>query len=353
MRGRQLLVSAIAMLALTPMLMAQVSVSISQPAGTGVRMDDLWALTLNNSSKATYTVTLKVGLSSVSKQPDLLAKATSKPVKLPPGKKTVTKGDIEVKESWYKSGYEEMIQSGTLAAGAYQLDATVITEKGEEWAWDHKFITIAPPAPPKLVSPVNNTSLMTPQPVFEWTAPSPLGPDDQVVYEFRIFELQPGQTSEDAVNQNTPWYQESNIYSTSYTYPEGAHGFEAGKVYLWNVRATLNGVSLGQSEAWGFRASTAITGPDIGVNDLRVAMDLTMSIKVRKDLELTLAKLEEAKQAIAAGDQRTATRKLKEALKSVNDILGRTGKTQETTEFIDRLRSARRKLEAEIETRGK
>ena len=333
-------------------LFAQITATVQAPPTNQLKFDDLWSVELNNSSKKSLDVTLKADLSSITatNEIDPIAKATSNAIAVAPGTKKITKADITaVSNTWFKSGYEDLLKNGTLPSGTYQIEVTVVSGKGDELGWSHVATLIAPPAPPHLVAPTDGEVTSTPTPTFEWSAPSPLAPDAQVTYDFKIVELEPGQSTEEAL-KNAAWFEEPSATGTTLTYPADGKPFVKGAHYFWQVNATLAGATVGTSETWSFSPAPEVAEIDIGRGDIVAAQDLTMNQNVKRDLRKLVDIFDSAKNAIDTKDAKMALKWEKDALKSVNDILNNAGKTKEGADFIDKLRSARRKLEAEIGT---
>ncbi|MCX8126222.1 MAG: C25 family cysteine peptidase, partial [Dehalococcoidia bacterium] len=72
----------------------------------------------------------------------------------------------------------------------------------------------------------------------------PLPPGVQAQYQLRVVEVLPGQTEEEALSSNPPWFEQSRITSTTLTYPIRAKKLVANKRYGWQVVATVGRVRL-------------------------------------------------------------------------------------------------------------
>ncbi len=102
-----------------------------------------------------------------------------------------------------------------------------------------------------LVSPSDGQVLNTLYPNFFWSYN--LRGDFRIQYNIRIAELKEGQTYIDAIQLNVPLVAEQNLMSTTFSYPIGAFPLSEDKKYVWQVEATLNGVSNSISEIWMFQ----------------------------------------------------------------------------------------------------
>jgi hypothetical protein len=350
MRGYKLLAAYAAILLPLTGLFAEVTVKVQAPPANELKFDDLWSVALSNSSKTTFTVRLKAELSGVAADNSLdpIARAISNSIKLDPGTKNITRVDItQLADTWYKSGYEDLLKNGTLPTGAYQIEITVLTAKNDEMAWDHVIASIAPPSPPHLVSPSDGTALMMAAPSLEWSAPAPLAPGIEPIYHLKIVETQAGQTAQDALS-SPAWYDSTGISGTTFAYPSDAKPLVAGANYLWQVTAAAGGADLGASEAWNFSLAPQVGQVDIGHDDVAAALQLTSHQKVILQVQDALAKIDNAQQAINRKDAATALKGEKDALKALTAIVNQSGKTKESKDFVDRLHSASAKLTAQI-----
>jgi len=64
-------------------------------------------------------------------------------------------------------------------------------------------------------------------------------------YDFTLYEVMEGQTAPDEITTNLPVYQEENLGTTQFLYPNYAELLEIGKTYAWQVKAYFEG-SMGQ-----------------------------------------------------------------------------------------------------------
>jgi len=87
---------------------------------------------------------------------------------------------------------------------------------------------------------------------------------------------------------------------------------------------------------------------DVSFGDVAAALQLTSHQKVIIQVQDALARIDNAKQAIDRKDSAAALKGEKDALKAITAIINQAGKTKESKDFVDRLRSASAKLTSEI-----
>jgi len=253
---KNLFVTALALLIIlaAASLNSQVIVKLSQPPPNQWHVEDLWQLTLTNTSPDFYNVylygTVKEADAGVifeaTSASFVLEKNYSGPVNL---------GDLEPVDMEYNSDYEDIVQkTGTLPAGTYTICIVVIDSKTEkELGSDCIIQPILHLSPPQLISPASGAMVVDEFPVFTWMPPMPLPPGQEAFYDLKIVEILTGQSPFDAMQSNPAWFEEKGVTITSFRYPVGARAFEGGNEYAWQINAyDEEGFSLGESEIWEY-----------------------------------------------------------------------------------------------------
>jgi hypothetical protein len=251
----QLIGSCLFLLAFSSGIRAQlVIVNYFQPPPNQWNAEDLWALTLTNTTAQTLSVYLH---GTVQEAKDgLVFEGTSAQFELAPH----YSGKIEsaklqpVDVGYANSTYEELVlRTGTLPEGVYEICITVHdANTNDEIGKSCVFQTIAHTSPPALLTPENESRVEQPLPVFLWLPVTPLRPGALVNYTIKIIELMDGQVETEAMESNPAFYTYANILSTSYQLPISAKGFEPGRSYAWQVTASINGYELGKSQVLSF-----------------------------------------------------------------------------------------------------
>ncbi|MCP4583691.1 MAG: carboxypeptidase regulatory-like domain-containing protein [candidate division Zixibacteria bacterium] len=98
------------------------------------------------------------------------------------------------------------------------------------------YFSIVYPAPPSLLMPMHEDTLVIPSPAFQWT-PSIHPPQYQIHYSLKIAEILHGQTPARALLSNIPHYENQDIMLTMHQYPINGLPFEPAKDYAWQVQA--------------------------------------------------------------------------------------------------------------------
>ena len=196
-------------------LNAQIDVTLHKPPSGKLKFEDLWWLDLNNTQNTTYTVYLHAEVTE--SKTGLIARGNSNEFKLSPGFKRIRKKDIkEVKDVWYHKDYENFItRTGEFPPGRYTVCITVIdVNTKRELGKDCYQQEVKPFTPPRLISPEDGSVVKEPYPLFSWTPVMPSIPD--VEYKIRIVEILKGQTKEEAMKSNPPYFEQDGIKTTNF-----------------------------------------------------------------------------------------------------------------------------------------
>jgi hypothetical protein len=217
----------------------------------------MWQLTLTNTSQESYNVYLYGTVEEAGA--GLIFEGTSATFEIPPNfSGTVNPGDLEPVDVGYTNGdYEEIVmRTGTLPAGTYTICVYVKGVDGEVMGYDCKVQIIAHPSPPELINPVDEANITEELLVFLWLPPMPMG--EFVTYKIKLVELLDGQTPIEAMESNPPWFEETEIFSTSFQFPISVREFEQGVTYAWHITA-ISGDDwvLGESQVWSFTYGAA------------------------------------------------------------------------------------------------
>ncbi|MEO0069344.1 MAG: hypothetical protein ABIK18_00935, partial [candidate division WOR-3 bacterium] len=230
--------------------LAKVTVHLHIPPEGQWQMENLWWVDLDNQTQKTYTCYLHGEILEATK--GVVFKANSREFQLPPGKQR-RKGRKDVdplRDVWYAKGYERFaLRTGGLPEGNY----TFIVLLQPELGGDTVEFQVRRSGPPRLISPRNGAKLSQGEklPMFNWTPPSPA--PRSVKYQIRIVEILPGQTKEEAMRGNQPYYEGKNLTGVLLRYPLSAKSFDLGKQFAWQVRAIdHSGRAIGESEIWAF-----------------------------------------------------------------------------------------------------
>lgn len=176
---------------------------------------------------------------------------------LQPGANTITPG--RVAPVAYTAGVGYTIDgnaNGFLPVGVFNI-CYVLTrwnnDISDELAEECITAEVEPISPPQLLQPGDSDRVLTKRPFFTWLPPAPVTVFTNLTYNMTLVEVQPMQSGLDAIQQNSPLLNPSNIAFTSLQYPLSMPELDTGKTYAWRVTANNNGSPVANSEVWSFR----------------------------------------------------------------------------------------------------
>lgn len=106
--------------------------------------------------------------------------------------------------------------------------------------------------PPMLISVENGDTICETNPVFTWTpAVQPSG-SSPLTYTFKMVEVQPFQSSYQAMMSNPYYYSQYDIPITMHNYPISAQPLVLNQQYAWMVDAVINNQVAASSEIWTY-----------------------------------------------------------------------------------------------------
>lgn len=236
---------------------AQVSMTIHQPPAGIVAKDQLWNITLINTSQFSQTVIVSIELFDQNEARQVLT-VTSKPITLNKGVKILRALDMGPLEYTYFSSVftSPQIPSGLLPIGNYRACYNILTDpKSPQAVLAEECISIevTPLSPPNLVTPIDTAVIESIHPQFVWLPPMPSMLFADLNYNLVVTEVQPGQSPLSAIQENLPTLQINRITNTLLNFPASNKSLEPGKTYAWRVISqNATNFSL-QSEVWTFR----------------------------------------------------------------------------------------------------
>jgi len=256
MKGYKIVISILFFIVLSLPTQAQFTLRIYPPPPNQLRVEDLWKVDVTNNSGQARIVYFHGEITEARK--GSLFRANSNEFESPPGKKRITSRDIrDIRDEWYAEGNKEfIIRTGTVPAGSYDACLSLMdASTGQELVKQCIHIEVRPAGPPRLISPKAGKGKEVKRPVFTWTKPAPLPAGERVFYKFKIVEVYKGQTKEEAMRSNPPWYEEDRISRTTFQYPLKAKDLDPEKQYAWQVQSFYEGgfplgTNRGMSEIW-------------------------------------------------------------------------------------------------------
>lgn len=234
-------------------LNAQVIVKLDQPPPFKFKIEDLWKVTITNSSNSVDVYLFATAVRIEDEK--LLAEATSSVFNLPKGTKKVNAAEISpIDLKKYTDEIDKTLDRfGTLPDGDYRICVNVVSvESNSVIGSDCSEISILTITQPELLSPMNQEIVRDVFPVFNWIPAFAIPPGSKVTYSLIITEILERQTPEYALISNPPWFVENNIRNNLFRYPLGARPLIDGQRYAWKLLSFVDGIPLAESEVREF-----------------------------------------------------------------------------------------------------
>ncbi|HTN46381.1 MAG TPA: hypothetical protein VL098_08550 [Flavipsychrobacter sp.] len=179
------------------------------------------------------------------------------PYSLKPGLNLFTRDAVHPTWTYSSTALRELFEHyKVLPQGTYQYCVTVIpTNSSSEAPGDLKIDDCVYKQSEDLFSitllePENDAKLYEYNPLFSWVATYPF--QSELSYRIRIAEIKEGQNTENAIARNNPIYTESNLMTTTMTYPMYGKPLKTWQPYAWTVDAYYKGILLGGAQPWKF-----------------------------------------------------------------------------------------------------
>ncbi|GAA0544975.1 hypothetical protein GCM10009415_28920 [Chitinophaga japonensis] len=224
------------------------------PAGVLLKAQ-LWNIVLVSASNTPQNVRITLRLMDAQTNQAVLTGITRNII-LSKGARQLQLGDVMPVQYEYLSAAIDRSVNGFLPAGNYFACYSLIVEgdkSGNQPGEDCIPFAIEPVSPPLLNSPADQSVLDTRLPQFTWLPPAPVNLFNDLNYEMILTEVHPGQSPQDAVQQNIPVYRAPRLRNIFASYPSGAVALDTAKEYAWTVIARNGSLFAAQTEVWTFR----------------------------------------------------------------------------------------------------
>jgi len=225
------------------------------PTGLTVK-SQLWSLAVINSGGA-MRAQIELSMTDLSSNQQVLT-ATTRVLDFPKGLRQVRMSDVTpVTYNVLAPGLNTGSGAeGFLPVGNYELCYSLvrIDEAGSERVAEQcESVVIEPLSPPQLVIPTDSERVELTRPLFTWLPPSPYTLFAKLSYDLKLVEVQSLQTGAEAVQDNMPLVQQSNLAVANLQYPVSLPELDTAKLYAWQVTARSSGLEVAKSEVWTFR----------------------------------------------------------------------------------------------------
>lgn len=259
-------------------------INVHTAPGFDLYLEELWYVEIMNPSDREREIVLAGEVHE--EREGLMFHGFSNPIMVFPGGRMITPQDItEIRDKWFHAEFRSSIErTGRFPAGLYNICITVIDiMENQPLGRNCTFFHVTRPSAPRLIEPQDQGELTEPYPIFQWDTPVPIPQDAEVFYHIRIYEIRPGQSAYEAV-ENIVHY-EGDFFGTQFQYPLDALRLEEGKEYVWQVQCLQRlgrpiGENDGRSEIWRFRyqppviAKIQVPSPDtLLIGGFRLVVD--------------------------------------------------------------------------------
>jgi hypothetical protein len=249
MRKHNLFLMVVLTIIPTAVLTAQPTLKLFKPPPGQYSLEQLWRARVSNPGNTTYESWFE-GFVFEETQGQVFYARTKK-FQLLPGTRIYMYRDVQIEHSEHAPGYELFAaQLGGLPAGTY----TFVLLLNSFGISDTVEFEVRPMSPPRSILPRDRDTVTVPFPEFVWTTPNP--PSPGVTYDLKLAEVMDGETPEEALLANRPWFEEKELRGTSRKYPTSAPKLENGD-YAWTVTAFA---ADGQTATSDVRSFTLLPG---------------------------------------------------------------------------------------------
>jgi hypothetical protein len=244
-------------LLISKILTAQLIVKQKLPTGGLVQKPQLWNFTVTNTTTQPKNIHIEMVLMDAANSVQIMSASTQVFV-LSGGSSQITNATFQpIQYNILSNNYNiDASQNGLLPVGSFEVCYSFMqhtsdyVEKVAEICND---IVVEPLSPPQLIQPADEATLETTNtPLFTWLPPMPSTLFTNLLYDWQLVEILPGQTPADAIQQNIPHTQQFNISTTTLLYPVSAPALDKTKKYAWRIVAKTNNTPVAQSETWMF-----------------------------------------------------------------------------------------------------
>lgn len=234
---------------------AQLSIQPLLPLAGLVQKNNLWNITVINTSATNYECRIDLTLRDRASGLEVLT-ATTGLFQVGAGAKQLNAANLLPLQYNYISSSVTARNNDFIPVGDYTACYRLIENGKNILAEDCESFDVEPLSPPMLISPADSSQLNVEPSQFIWVPPAPMNLFNRLQYEVVVAEILPGQKPEEAIQQNLPFYTEPNIPINNLTYKGMASSFEKDKWYAWQVVAKDENAYAGKSEVWIFKLNT-------------------------------------------------------------------------------------------------
>jgi hypothetical protein len=234
-------------------LAAQVSLQASIPTVGLVQKNQLWNLTLVNSSTRQFDCRLQLLIRDRSTGQEVITATTGQFV-LAPGAKQLNINMLAPVQYNYLSAFTGNQLQGLLPVGTYTACYTLTADniKENNLAEECVQFDAEPLSPPMLNFPADSSQLETAPGQFTWLPPMPAQMFTRLQYDILVTEVKDGQKAAEAIEANLAQHAQGNLLTNQFNYTANLPKLETNKWYAWQIIAKDNNSYAAKSEVWVF-----------------------------------------------------------------------------------------------------
>lgn len=236
-----------------------VDIQVVPPQGPDFRLYELWYITVINNSTSEVDGFFEVVVTDVNA--GMVAFAQSSRVSLPTGVTTYNHTNYNrlepLRNVRIDQKFEEyVLRTNALPPGQYEVCVRFFSLPDNEQLAERCYPLISDQmVPPYLISPGNESVLMSEHDVFIWSPAGGMGHNHTFNYELRVVELLGPQSPSAAIQSNPAFFFAENLNSPMMRYPASARAFRHDRKYAWQVKALIGDKVVAETEVWLFYAS--------------------------------------------------------------------------------------------------
>ena len=233
---------------------AQVHIQPSLPTVGLVQKSQLWNLLLINGTTQPLSGRLELILRDRQTGTEMLSATTTI--------FTLSKGSVQVSTNLlnpiqynYTGIDPNSSVNNLLPVGTYTACYSFVkqyADKQEQMGEECVSFDVEPLSPPMLMSPADSSNMDIQPGQFTWLPPMPVEMSKHLSYDILITEIKPGQKANEALQENLPFYNSSDLKNNFLSYPATLPSFEKDKWYAWQVIAKDEMNYAAKTETWTF-----------------------------------------------------------------------------------------------------
>ncbi|HWB93982.1 MAG TPA: hypothetical protein VG605_19140, partial [Puia sp.] len=255
MNKRTVLLLSIVLLSV--MARAQLSITLQVPPVGVLMKNQLWNMTIINTSNSSITAMLVMTMYDVKTNQPVLS-ATVSPIILDRGAKQIQAKDLSpILYTYESAGITDRDPNGMLPIGEFRVCYTLNGGLKNTLAAENCIqLAVDPLSPPLLNTPADEARIYTSSPQFTWLPPTPVSMFSDLSYDLILVEVLPGQATADAIQQNVPIYSGGFIRNQYLNYASSYTSLDTGRLYAWRIVALNSGQPAAMSDIWTFKVVT-------------------------------------------------------------------------------------------------